>query len=1091
MKQRNFFVLKPVLGVWGRAVREQKIPLWKGYEMKRLLCAVTLAAAWVLAAAPFAADWKLSPETAVSGDVMEIRLDTRRSVGNLLNLPAKMYAGRLVQISGEFRGEKILKGGEYDGGKVIFSWMLDGRRRYLGIRVPTGSFGWKPFSRVVYIPGGAGDIVLNIGFQNSAGVFKVRNFQLKVLGMPLDFASKANMELTDRVANDGKGGWSDQGPANDGRSFQRHFRQNFFAGIPFRLIPDGRSVLTMKSVHFPPGPESVRFELPVQAPAKTLYLLHTLCWGPAPQTPVGTIEIRYADGKMQTVPLLCGRDAADWWSPNVLSNASPVCYGFSGNGGTVALYLSRFLLEHSDPVSVTFRSVNGGAVWIIAGATLCAQDLPLPEFKPYTAEPGKEWTAVKRFPKNRRTAGSALDVSGYLPDGTAGKFGRVVVRNGHFEFENAPGRKVRFFTCAVETAFRSKEDVDIFVKELRKNGYNMVRTHFYDRILCGNGKRELDFDPVGLDMFDYMVFAMKENGIYLNFDCMTSWNGYAPGNIWTMKDRNLKKNSIYFDPASRENWRKGVETILGRRNPYTGMRLIDDPVLALTVGFNEQEFGFFREFDRKLVAPAWRKFLQERYKTIGALKQAWGGKAAAYRSFEDVPCFSPRESLRNRDAALFLRKTESELFDWYCAQLREMGYKGLVTNYNMAKSLHYSAVRSPMDFVAMNSYHAHPGADRMVRNQSSSITRFGGVFRDIISTRLAGKPFLVTEHNHVFWNRYRYEQGLLIGAYAAFQDIDGLTVHAAPYSVQDPGTIRSFKLWNDPVNTASEFLTFFAFVRGDVKPSQGGVRVMVDADEMYRTGNPEAGLSLNQTRLALMTGFSSECTGKALAPSAPLGRNEVRVKQSGGSTVTTSTSGFSATADLPSVDGAGSMALLKQRNLLSSGNRSNGETVFESSTGELMLNAPLCWLSVNAPRLQGICSDPGRPAELADFRILSMSTPGCLAAVAVDGMKPLREAERIVIVYSTNALNSGMKFMSPDMTRLLKDGGAETVLRTGRFTVSLRNRNAAKLRLYPLDLAGNRLKMIAPEKTAAGVAQFTVDTAKDGASLFFEVAAER
>ena len=69
--------------------------------------------------------------------------------------------------------------------------------------------------------------------------------------------------------------------------------------------------------------------------------------------------------------------------------------------------------------------------------------------------------------------------------------------------------------------------------------------------------------------------------------------------------------------------------LLGRRNPYTGTRLIEDPVLALTVGFNEQEFAFIREFDRKLVAPAWRKFLRERYKTIGALKQAWGKKAAA------------------------------------------------------------------------------------------------------------------------------------------------------------------------------------------------------------------------------------------------------------------------------------------------------------------------------------------------------------------------------------------------------------------------------------------------------------------------------
>ena len=89
-----------------------------------------------------------------------------------------------------------------------------------------------------------------------------------------------------------------------------------------------------------------------------------------------------------------------------------------------------------------------------------------------------------------------------------------------------------------------------------------------------------------------------------------------------------------------------------------------------------------------------------------------------------------------------------------------------------------------------------------------------------------------------------------------------------------------------------------------------------------------------------MTGFSSECSGKTLAPSAPLLPGEVHVKQSGGSTVTTSTSGFSATADLPPADGAGAVTLLKRRNLLPSGNRSNGETLFVSSTGELTLDAP-------------------------------------------------------------------------------------------------------------------------------------------------------
>lgn len=1061
--------------------------------MKHLLCTLALVAAYWLGAAPFSpSDWKPAPGSTIFGDVMEIRLNDRNSSTSRMNLPADKFAGKLLNVSGEFSGEKILKGGQFDGGKILFSWLLNGKREYLGVDVPVGSFDWKPFSQVFRIPAGASDIVLNIGFQNSAGVFKVRRFNVDILGVPLDFTAKANMGLIDEVGGDGKGGWSDQGPDNDGRSFQRYFRWKSFAGIPFQLLPEGKSVLTMKSGHFPQGPESVRFDLPANTSAKCLYLLHTLCWGPEQKIQVGTIDIQYADGKTQKIELLCWRDVGDWWNPGPLPNAYPALYGLTGSGGSVAIYLSRFPLEHDNPVSVTFRSADSEAIWIISGATLTAQDLALPKFELYSAVPGKEWIPVKRFPKNRRTDGSALDVSGYLPNGKAGEFGRVIAKGDHFAFEKAPDRKVRFFTCAVETLFHSKADIDIFVKELRKNGYNMVRTHFLDHNMIGGKEKELDFNPADLDLFDYMIFAMKENGIYLNFDCMTSWNGYAPGFIWTMQDRNRKKNTIYFDPAVREHWWKGVETLLCRKNPYTGMRLIEDPVLALTVGFNEQEFAFIYDFDGKLVAPAWRKFLKEGYRTIGALKKAWGEKASAYRSFDDVPCFTPAESLQDRDAALFLKKTESELFDWYRDQLRGMGYKGLITNYNMAKNLHYGNLRSStsMDFVAINSYHAHPSADSNAMNQPSSISWTGGVFRDIMSAHLAEKPFLVTEHGHVFWNRYRYEQGFVVGAYAAFQDIGGLTVHAAPYSVSDPEKIRAFKLWNDPVNTASEFLTFFAFVRGDVQPSPTGVRISVDADGMYRSGKMGKGLSINQTRLALMTGFSLEYIGK-LHPQTPLRPHELRLKQSGESRVITSASGFSATSDLSNANGPETVKFLKQQKILPPDNRSNGETLFESSTGELTMDTLHKYLAVNTPRLQGICADPGTSAELADFRIHSMSTPGCLAAVAVDGLKPLREAKRIVIVYSTNALNSGMKFTSPEMTRRVQKGGNDVVLKTGRFTVALRNRNAPGLRLYPLDLAGNRLKTIVPEKVAGDVAQFTVDTSKDGASLFFEVEAVR
>ena len=66
-----------------------------------------------------------------------------------------------------------------------------------------------------------------------------------------------------------------------------------------------------------------------------------------------------------------------------------------------------------------------------------------------------------------------------------------------------------------------------------------------------------------------------------------------------------------------------------------------------------------------------------------------------------------------------------------------------------------------------------------------------------------------------------------------------------------------------------------------------------------------------------------------------------------------------------------------------------------------------------------------------------------------------------------------------------------TLLRTGVFTVALRNRQAEKLQLYPLDLAGNRLKKIEPVAVEGDRAVFRVDTARDGVSLFFEVVAEK
>ena len=113
-----------------------------------------------------------------------------------------------------------------------------------------------------------------------------------------------------------------------------------------------------------------------------------------------------------------------------------------------------------------------------------------------------------------------------------------------------------------------------------------------------------------------------------------------------------------------------------------------------------------------------------------------------------------------------------------------------------------------------------------------------------------------------------------------------------------------------------------------------------------------------------------------------------------------------------------------------------------------------------------------------------------LAALFGRAMK-LDTAERLTVVYATDALASGMECAGPEREVRFKAGGLPTLLRTGVFTVALRNRQAEKLQLYPLDLAGNRLKKIEPVAVEGDRAVFRVDTARDGVSLFFEVVAEK
>ena len=1011
-------------------------------------------------------------------------------------LPLELLRGRLVRLTGERRGQDIqVPDRGYLGPKIMFVVRCGKRTLYPGVAGKFGTYDWEPFDTVFEIPESAEKVQLFLGFQNGTGVLELRNLKLSVAGVPLNLSHVANMEYTDSVERDGKGGWSDQGPGADGRCFRPGLQKRLFAGVPFAPGTKGKSILTMYSGYFRNGPKTVTIPLGKPEKARNLYLLHTLCYGPKRQDAVGGVEVEYADGKRERFPIRSAVEVGDWWNGNRFSNGAIGLQARSGDGEKRTLYVSRLKLNSTAPVkAVRFAAENPATLWIVCAATLSERDYELPRIKRKvrtTIAANKDWLPVAREDYNRRVKGSALDVSAFTDRRPAGSSGRVIIRDdGHFAFEKTPERIQRFFSAGVSLwDLSSRWKIDWLADELVKNGYNMVRIHIPEHFLMAGAGEKLRLNTHHLDLFDYLAFALKKRGIYLMCDMMgAQQHGWTPfkskywGSPLPDPSKRRARLAIHFDPEVRADWRNGVEQMICRVNPYTKTRLIDDPVLVMVLGFNEQEFEFSRSyFDREYAAPFYRAFLKRKYGTIEAYNRRW---KTEFASFGEIPCFKLRET-GNADVHEFLYETERSTAQWYRDQMRELGYKGLVASYNVFKTHHFNRIRSgENDYVAMNSYHAHPSnwiEGGSVVPQISAISRSAGLFRDILSARLHGKPHVVTEYQCVYWNRFRYEQPFVFGAYAAFQGLDAISMHSDPVSLQ-PMVFRNSRIvpflgYTDPIAVASEFLTFFLYMRGDVKPVPDRVRVLVTEREQ-RTKNPNAVISKTQSSLALINGFSLVYDGKN-DPSALFFAPKGEAKTEG-------TEAFSQTVD-EAANLVPYLKIMKEKGFLPEKNRSNGLNLFESSTGELLMDTDRNFMAVNTPRLQGICAGAGTTYRLADFEIRGMSVPGNLSLVSVDGMKPVRDAKRLVLVFATNALSSGMVFAEEEMRTLVRGGGGPALLRAGEFQVRIRNRNAASLKLYPLDLAGNRLKEIRPSAVNGEFADFRVDTARDGAAVFFEL----
>ena len=254
----------------------------------------------------------------------------------------------------------------------------------------------------------------------------------------LDLSAKANAGFRDETANDGEGGWTDQGQ-QDFRIMPTGIQEA--GGIRFRILdPErngGKSCLVLRGSERPRFPAAIR-EIPVGQKFSRLFFLHTAAWGG--QGKAGAYRIRYADGTSIDYPLEGGVNIGDWWYPRRLPEAKNGIVRPNGDGHEVATWVAEWENPKTD---VEIRSIDFLSATEARGSEIdwLPTGTPVPVLVAVTGEKPGEKLLNLTAPERLRHAGGTMEVGSTVPGKiTAADFGKDNTLT--VEFADSPAGEV-------------------------------------------------------------------------------------------------------------------------------------------------------------------------------------------------------------------------------------------------------------------------------------------------------------------------------------------------------------------------------------------------------------------------------------------------------------------------------------------------------------------------------------------------------------------------------------------------------------------------------------------------------------------------
>ncbi len=445
--------------------------------------------------------------------------------------------------------------------------------------------------------------------------------------------------------------------------------------------------------------------------------------------------------------------------------------------------------------------------------------------------------------------GSALDFSGWgLLDGPAGKFGRVVARNGHFEFEKKPGAPQRFYGANVcfSMCFPSAEETDRLLTRFERLGYNTFRLHHYDCVLA-KPQFQPHYRPESrtnaLDMIDRLVAEAGKRGFYLTIDLFTvrqvTWRDCGIDRDGEMH-RQTYKIMVGCHEGTYRDWERFARLVLTHRNPYNGLTWAEDPAIAFVDLVNEGciPLGGSLEYVRAHRFGG-KPRIEEEWLDNPIVLGAWAKWLAAKRA--EKPGYAPDAvperlplSVRDPAAMAFVCDMERRLVTRQKKFLAAIGCKALVTsNNNGGRDFRemQQVAEELYDYRDTHFYHDHSqGLSEQEGLKLPLCYRMTSPFSGTQSLRMEcaafarvpGMPFTLTEYDFPVPSPYRSSGIIMTAALASLQDWDGVWHFAYSHNLMKLndgyGTPAGYDLAGDAVGQMADRMFIPVFLRRDVKP---------------------------------------------------------------------------------------------------------------------------------------------------------------------------------------------------------------------------------------------------------------------------------